>query len=296
MKRLIITFVVVCLPIRAIARPVGYLVSATGTVKLVRDHNVLPPDIGTGILKDDTILTGHDGKVRILFIDNSVINIGGGSDIAIGKYILAPSKREVLLSMARGEIRFLVSKLSTIFTTYDIKTPTAVIGIRGTDFVVDASHKNTTDVYVIEGRVNLWNVLQKPSQAVKLIDGMMSRVEGGTPPTLPIKYTEQKIRRLIKETRIKLSAGIRREVYAFTRRLKKLQAERIEKNREIGQIVRQNQAAMLTKVQELNQDIKNISSEIDTQLKAEKKNIHSVISRSLKVRRPMVPSRHTHGQ
>ncbi len=293
MKRIIILFILAFLPVQAHAQSVGYVVSVKGKTEIMRDHNSLQPGIGTEVFGKDTVITGHDGKVRILFIDNSMVNIGPDSDIDLSKYILTPSERDVLLSMVRGKIRFLVSNLSTVVNTYTITTTTAIIGVRGTDFVVDASQKDTTEVYLMKGKVALSNVLQKPAQAVQLMKGMMSKVQGVKPPTLPIKYTGQKIRELIHETEIQLNANIKKETEIFTSKIEKLQEQRIEKNREMKEILKQNKTTVLTGIKELNQDIKNISSGIEAQLKAGKKNITDAIKKTLEKKNPEEPADRT---
>lgn len=289
MKRFIVLFILAFLPVQAVAQPVGYVVSVKGKAEIMRDHNSIQPDIGAEVFWNDTVITGHDGKVRILFIDNSMVNIGTDSDIAISKYTLTPTERNVLLSMVKGKIRFLVSKLSAVLNTYTITTTTAIIGVRGTDFVVDASQKDTTEVYIMKGKVELSNILQKPAQAVQLMKGMMSKVAGVKPPTLPVKYTGQKIRELINETEIQLNANIKKETEIFTRKIEKLQEQRIEKNRQMQEILKQNKTTVLTGIKELNQDIKNISSGIEAQLKTGKKNIEYAIKKTLEKKKPEEP-------
>ncbi len=200
----VIIIIYLLIPTIAFAYPIGNVVSFTGQIWIKRNGKVFIPSIGTAILRNDTALTGTDGRMRILFVDNSVINIGSNSEINMAHYESTPSKRNVLLSMIKGKVRFFISKVTNIFNTYDIHTITAIIGIRGTNFIVDASH-GMTGLYVIGGIVSFRNTRQPPSYAVEVTRGMMSFVRVGSLPSAPMKYTNAVIQQLINDTTVPFS-------------------------------------------------------------------------------------------
>ncbi len=207
LKRMILFIVGMSIPSMAFAQSIGNVVSYTGRVEIRRGAGVLLPEIGTDIFRKDVVLTGANGRVRILFMDNSVVNIGPGSEIRMQHYESTPSKRDVLLSMLRGKIRFFVSKLTNMFNTYDIHTITAIIGIRGTNFIVAASGK-ATDLYVVGGVVNFKNILQPQSPGIEVVEGTMSSVRTSGEPSAPVRYTDAQIRQMIQDTTVPFSDNL----------------------------------------------------------------------------------------
>ncbi len=203
-------FLSVVIPVRAFAQPVpaGNIAAIAGNASIVRQGASVEPETGAPVYGDDAITTGNTGKMRILFVDNSVISIGPNARINIDRYVSTPSKRSVLLSMVRGKARFLISKISNILNTYDIHTVTAIIGIRGTDFVIDASDGQKTAVYVINGSVNLQNIKQGALNPVMITTGKMSTVRAGRSPSLPENYSPAVLQQLLNEIILQFNKNI----------------------------------------------------------------------------------------
>lgn len=204
-KKAIFTVFCLLVPALVFAQPIGNVVSVGGNAIITRQGKAFVPSTGSDVYSSDTITTDSTGRIRILFIDNSVINIGPGSSINMEHYESSPSKRQVLLSMLKGKARFLISKVSGLFNTYNIKTVTAIIGIRGTDFIVDIPGKDSTKLYVIDGSVNFGNAQQPTTTTILVNAGMMSIVMAGNPPSQPAGYTKQKIQQLLNDTSVPLN-------------------------------------------------------------------------------------------
>jgi hypothetical protein len=192
-------FFFIVVPVRAFAQPafVGHIAATAGDVSIVRHGAYVVPETGAPVYRDDTITTGSTGRMRILFADNTAISIGPNTGINIDRYVSTPSKRDVLLSMIRGRARFFVSKITNILNTYDIHTATAIIGIRGTDFLIDVSNKRETAVYVIDGSIGLRNIKQGAANPVVVNTGMMSIVRADQPPSLPEQYAPAVLQHLL---------------------------------------------------------------------------------------------------
>lgn len=199
-----IIFIMLCMlvPAMAFAQSIGNVVSVAGNAAITRQGKVFIPSTGSDIYSSDTITTDSTGRIRVLFIDNSVINIGPGSSINMERYESSLLKRQVLLSMLKGKARFLISKVSGIFNSYDIRTVTAIIGIRGTDFIIDIPGEDSTKLYVIDGSVNLGNAQQPTTTTILVNAGMWSIVIGGNPPSQPAGYSNQEIQQLLQDTSV----------------------------------------------------------------------------------------------
>ena len=89
--------------------------------------------IGDKFLEDTSILTGPKSFVKIKFVDNSEINLGPESKIVITEM---KKKSSGIISLLKGRIRTVVVKDSARPNSnkFYVKTRTAALGIRGTDF------------------------------------------------------------------------------------------------------------------------------------------------------------------
>jgi hypothetical protein len=128
-----------------------------GTVRLLEGRVVATHaedrDIGfvlsTGdrVFQGDTIFTGDDGKVNIELNDGSGITLATRTRMVIDKSVFNPDRLKTRMSFVRvlfGKARFLVKKLSgMVSSAFTVKTETAIIGVRGSDFVVEATEDQT---------------------------------------------------------------------------------------------------------------------------------------------------------
>jgi hypothetical protein len=110
-----------------------------GTASIVRQGHTIPAMIGLEILENDTIRTGRDGSIGIVFNDDTFLSLGPNSILVIDEFIFAPRQRNfsIVLRMLKGTAAYLsglISKLAPESAYF--KTPTASIGIRGTKFAV----------------------------------------------------------------------------------------------------------------------------------------------------------------
>lgn len=115
---------------------VGKATYVSGDVYVIRGDERITLTEGDGVFAADTVLTGKSGRVTLQMHDESKIYVGRLSRIALSDYTL---KEKSLVSGALdvlwGKVRFFVAKLSN-GSGFKVKTRTAVLGVRGTEFVV----------------------------------------------------------------------------------------------------------------------------------------------------------------
>ncbi|HON58800.1 MAG TPA: FecR family protein [Smithella sp.] len=121
---------------------IGKVKTAAGDVTVVRQNKDIRLHIGDKLFQNDTIRTGKDGRVGIIFEDNTVLSLGPKSEIVIDEYVFAPEKG--LMSMVTRMLKGTASYLSGIIgrqspESVKFQTPDATIGIRGTQFLVKVS-------------------------------------------------------------------------------------------------------------------------------------------------------------
>ena len=86
---------------------------------------------------DEAVTT--DGRMAIRFLDDSQVKLTEHSQLTIDEYIFDPnpSKSKMAITFGLGTARFITGGLNKIDkNNIDLKTPTANIAIRGTDFTV----------------------------------------------------------------------------------------------------------------------------------------------------------------
>jgi hypothetical protein len=93
-------------------------------------------ELAADIFSFDEVRTGN-GRMAVEFLDSTILKLTEHSRVIIDEYIFDPdpSKSKLALKMASGTARFITGKLGRIDKkNITIKTPSATIGIRGTDF------------------------------------------------------------------------------------------------------------------------------------------------------------------
>lgn len=123
---------------------VGQAVSVAGKVLVRGDTtggnqmNFLKP--GDKLYKGTIVNTGSNGAVKLLMTDRTIVDIGPSSLFKVNEYQLnGVGDRKVDMSLDYGQIRTSVNeKLTSAKGKFTIRTKAATMGVRGTEFVVNA--------------------------------------------------------------------------------------------------------------------------------------------------------------
>jgi len=125
-----------------------------GKVKIKRGNNIIFAKVGFKIENKDVIISSKNSKMQIIFKDKTIITIGSNSKFSIKDYLFDNTKNsKAKFSFTKGIIRVLDGEIGKIAPKrFNIKTKNALIGIRGTMFVVEIK-KDLTIVGMLEGSV-----------------------------------------------------------------------------------------------------------------------------------------------
>jgi len=121
--------------VQAQAVDIGDISELNGTAQIVRDKPY-DANLKFAIQSNDEAIT-KDGRMAIKFLDDSVVKLTEWSELVIDSYIFDPdpSKSKMALTFGLGTARFITGNLNRIDKqNIQLKTPTANIAIRGTDF------------------------------------------------------------------------------------------------------------------------------------------------------------------
>tara|TARA_Y100000592_G_scaffold99453_1_gene175573 strand:- start:509 stop:1564 length:1056 start_codon:yes stop_codon:yes gene_type:complete len=121
--------------VQAQAVDIGDISELNGTAQIVRDkpYNA---NLQFAIQSNDEAITTN-GRMAITFLDESTVKLTEHSQLIIDEYIYDPdpSKAKMALTFGLGTARFITGNLNRIDKqNISLKTPTANIAIRGTDF------------------------------------------------------------------------------------------------------------------------------------------------------------------
>lgn len=123
------------------AADIGQIKVSKGQVTVERAGQELPGQVGLRLEAMDTVRTGADGSVGITMRDNSLLSAGPNSIVALERFDFDSTTHQGrfdtrldkgTLAVRSGRI----AKQSPQAMT--VRTPTAQLGVRGTDFVVSA--------------------------------------------------------------------------------------------------------------------------------------------------------------
>jgi hypothetical protein len=132
---------------------------------------------------NDVVRTLQAGRVRIALLDGSFLNIGARSMMRIVQH--DPQTQQTQIELTLGHLRGEVKKLTAPGASFQVRTPTAVIGVVGTIFVADAQN-TLSRVCSVEGEVSVRNINPAVAGQVVLHPGECTTVSAGEAPTPPV--------------------------------------------------------------------------------------------------------------
>jgi hypothetical protein len=207
---------------------VGHLSQVEGRVDVLRGGQLpaTPVKVKDGVQPGDVVRTKSLSKAQITFIDNSTMALAPESRVAIESYMYdgAKNKRNVVIELFKGIAHMVVSKVyESAEPDFVVKTQTAIMGIRGTDFGIRCQ-PNSTDILNFEGLLQVGNVYPEvgmlPQKAFKVAFSFGSTpgshwvflkqmqgtsVRAGLPPTLAWTISDEDKRHFIEQMGIGLN-------------------------------------------------------------------------------------------
>jgi hypothetical protein len=136
--------------------------SPPGPGKTKVTSRVLKP--GDQIREGETISTGSEGKVKILLADKTIIDLNPSGEFKVSEFKANQGNdRQVDLQVSFGSVRTAVNKPITGKGKFLVRTKSATMGVRGTEFVIRADKPTPgagqqipkTEVTVLQGRVDV---------------------------------------------------------------------------------------------------------------------------------------------
>ena len=141
-----------CLTFSSFASIIGDVILHEGNANIERTNGEdVDAEKDVDIFQYDTVKTGK-GKVAIGFIDDTRVDVTQHSKLIIDEFVYDPNTKTGSLSLkaALGTVRYASGQIAkTSPTEVQIKTPTATIGVRGTDFSMTIDEVGSSTIILL---------------------------------------------------------------------------------------------------------------------------------------------------
>jgi hypothetical protein len=191
--------------------PAGAQPAAVGTVEALVGTAVVtrretgeagPLTVGAELFEGDRIRTETGSRLRLALRDGSALTCGEATGLTLDQALYAPEQDShsfllrVSFGIARAVVELLVPRSS-----YEMHTNTAVIAVRGSEWIAEAQ-AGATAILSLEGEIAVRNVDPDVPGAVALGPGEGVTVQAGAPPPAPTVWGEARRNAFIERTTV----------------------------------------------------------------------------------------------
>lgn len=145
MKAFIAAVLVAVAP-AAMAGEIGQIKTVKGAVVIVRGGQELRATSGAPLQQADHVVTRADAAAGITFADNSMISLGPDSELDISRFSFGAKTEPDALeaTLHHGTLSAVSGKIvAKSPEAMKIRTPTTILGVRGTEFFVQVVNPDT---------------------------------------------------------------------------------------------------------------------------------------------------------
>lgn len=180
-------------------------------------NNIVNAAKGQRLAPGDTITTGPEGEVEILYDDGNLTRLDEKTRLLIEKLTITDGgARETDIKLELGRVKNAVSKLGDKRSHFQVHSASAVAGVTGTpDWVVGLTgdaFSPTTEVDLLGKAGERGEIFCEGAGGAgrqTITSGMRSVVQHGLPPTAPFGIDPERLQLLTKKLSIKTPRDIR---------------------------------------------------------------------------------------
>jgi hypothetical protein len=191
-------------PARSQPAPVGTVEALVGTAVVTRraTGEALPLTVGAELFEADRVRTEVGARLRLRLRDGSVLTCGEATGLILEEALYAPARasQSFLMRVSFGIVRSVVDLLAPQ-SSYEMHTNTAVISVRGTEWIAEAQ-RAATAIVALQGEVVVRNVDPAVPGEVTLGPGEGVTVETGAPPPAPTVWGDARRNAFIERTSV----------------------------------------------------------------------------------------------
>jgi hypothetical protein len=129
-------------PLQAADPGIGRVKLASGIAVIERGSQKLPATLGQLLFKGDTLVTGKNGRIGVTFNDNTRFAAGPNSRVSVADFSFNDTTHQgkFVTQVDRGSLAVVSGQIAkSEKDAMKVRTPTALLGVRGTRFVVQVN-------------------------------------------------------------------------------------------------------------------------------------------------------------
>lgn len=130
-----------CAPSAHAQQAVALFKSITGPVQVVRKDTTVPATAGMSLQVSDRVVSPAGASAGIAFHDGTRVAVGPSSELVVRDFVFSPKDAVYAFDvhLARGSALFTSGSLVKLApAAVKVSTPSAMIGVRGTRFLLEA--------------------------------------------------------------------------------------------------------------------------------------------------------------
>lgn len=189
-------------PSFSFADSIGKVVLVKGNPLVERNQQHLFLKRNDKLFQNDTIITPVGSRILIKFKDKTTLSLAENTEFELSKYEFGKTQSNVSFKMLKGAFRTLTGTIGKQNNPkFEIHTPVATIGVRGTEFWGGMIFSNALDVTMLSGKgVYVENELGRV-ELTEATDGTM--VKPGVAPSAVKKWSQDKLNKAASATEVK---------------------------------------------------------------------------------------------
>ncbi len=126
------------------ANDAGFVKAVKGDVTISRDGAKVAVVVGTILKSADTLTTGPSSSVSVTLKDGTMLSAGANSILQLSKFQFHETKQtgELDATVKKGTLAVISGKLAkTSREAVVYRTPNAILGVRGTAFLIEVGEE-----------------------------------------------------------------------------------------------------------------------------------------------------------
>jgi hypothetical protein len=121
------------------AEPVGFVKTVKGSAWVITGGQRVQAQPGTAVLMGSQLKTAAGASMGVTFKDDTVMSFGPDTEMTVDEYLYAPAKGQLKLAtrLDKGTLTYVSGVIAKLKPdAVSVKTPSGIIGVRGTSFMV----------------------------------------------------------------------------------------------------------------------------------------------------------------
>lgn len=127
------------LPALAAPEPIGRVKTVSGESFVISDKTRVRAEVGTPVFQGSVLKTGQKSSLGVTFKDETMMSFGPDTELTVDSYLYSPAQGKVKFgsTMAKGSLNYVSGAIAKMQPdAVSVTTPSGIIGVRGTQFVV----------------------------------------------------------------------------------------------------------------------------------------------------------------